>query len=235
MTIYHRGRRVPVVDAATHRRDCRLRNALTNFLVRTAREPRVDELSSLTGIRPAAIRKSLWRLESKRGLLLHPNERRPWIVHPFALAPTSCWVQGWQRGWWAPCLYCAFGISGCVGEDVEITTRFGGESSDVRYRISAGVLEPTQDVFHFLTPPSRWWDNVIFTCATFQPFASDPEVDRWCSRHGFERGYTISVERLFAFALDWYRPHADHWHPRSPAEIRECFSRHGLSGPFWNV
>jgi len=235
MRMPNTGRHVPSLRAAKEERDCLVRDTLTRFLVTNSCEPSIGDLADALRMRPAAVRSSLGRLEKKRGLVLHPQQRRPWIVHPFSLSPTSCWVQGKKRGWWAPCLYCAFGISGCVGQDVLITTRLGGEDNTVDYRVRGGKLEPTRDIFHFLIPPRRWWDNVIFTCATFQPFHSEAEVDRWCVRHGFERGFTISVERLFRFALDWYQPHASHWYPRTAVEVRECFSRHGLTGHFWNV
>jgi len=235
MTRYYRGRRVPPDNAsAVDRHDNLLRNRLTRFITAAAREPSIDELAELCGWPPAAVRKSLRRLQAKRGLLLHPHVRRPWIVHPFSLSPAQCWVQGATKGWWAPCLYCAFGVAGCVGEDVVIATRFGGEAAPVEYAVKDGRLQATMDVFHFATPARRWWDNVVHTCSTFQPFRSEPNVDRWCESHGFERGYVISVERLFDFALDWYRPHATDWRPRSPSEIRACYARHGLEGPFWS-
>jgi hypothetical protein len=235
MSLSHHPRRAPAAHAAADEGDRLVRDALTRFLVATSREPSIADLAGATGLPPAGVRKSLMRLEAKRGLVLHPNRPRPWIVHPFSLSPTGCWVQGPERGWWAPCIYCAFGISLCVGQDVIVRTRHGGDADIVEYSVRAGRLEPTDDVFHFLTPARRWWDNVVFTCATFQPFRGEADVDRWCACHGFDRGFMISVERLFTFALDWYHPHASHWYPRSPGEVRECFSRHGLVGEFWNV
>jgi alkylmercury lyase-like protein len=233
---YHKGRRAaPASDTTLEQEDNRLRTLLTQFIAQHAREPTIDQLVGLSGRDARAVRKGLARLEAKRGLLLHPHARRPWIVHPFSLSPAACWVQGRDKSWWAACLYCAFGVAGCVGEDVVITTRLGGEAAPADYRIAGGVLQPTADLFHFATPPKRWWDNVVHTCATFQPFRTEADVVDWCDRHGYARGFILPVARLFAFALDWYRPHATKWRQRSSAEIRACFSRHGLQGPFWRV
>jgi hypothetical protein len=215
--------------------DRRLRTLLTREIAGTGREPSLDRLTDITGLDLQALRAALQRLEAQRGLLLHPHECRPWVVHPFSLYPAACWVAGKDKGWWATCLYCAFGISGCIGEDVVITTRLGGEGETVEYQVRGGKLSATSDVFHFLTPPAKWWDNVLYACATFQPFRDDAGVDAWVGRHGVGKGYVISVERLFDFALDWYRPHATSWRPRTAAEIGECFARHGLEGPFWAV
>jgi hypothetical protein len=106
-------------------------------------------------------------------LLLHPHACEPWVVHPFALAPGSCWVQTNERGYWANCLYCAFGIAAALRRDAVVTTRFGGEAESVRYVISDGAPDRRDDVFHLSTPAARWWDNVIFACSSFQPFASE--------------------------------------------------------------
>jgi hypothetical protein len=236
MARYHRGRLLPPATlSAFEEDDNRLRTLLTRFILTTAREPGIDELAQLAGREPRAVRKSLARLQAKRGLLLHPHARRPWIVHPFSLSPASCWVQGGDKGWWASCLYCAFGIAGCVGEDVVITTRLGGEGAAAEYRVADGALQETADIFHFATPAKRWWDNVLYSCATFQPFRNERDAHDWCARHGIARGEIVSVARLFDFARDWYGAHATAWRPRTAAEIRACFSRHGLEGPFWVV
>jgi hypothetical protein len=233
MTRYFRDRRAPAPQSATDDVDQRLRTLLTREIAETAQEPSLDRLAQLAQLEKGALRKALRRLEAKRGLLLHPQERRPWIVHPFALSPASCWVKGQDKGWWATCLYCAFGVSGCVGEDVVITTRLGGEAEPVEFRVQGGKLDPTSHLFHFLTPPRKWWNNVLYACATFQPFRCEADIDDWCARHGVQKGYVLPVERLFAFALDWYRPHATTWRPRTVPEMRDCFARHGLDAPFW--
>ncbi|MEO5821639.1 MAG: hypothetical protein ABIT71_14150 [Vicinamibacteraceae bacterium] len=46
----------------------------------------------------------LRRLQDAHALQLHPLGCRPWVVHPFALAPGSCWVQTPRIGYWAQCL-----------------------------------------------------------------------------------------------------------------------------------
>jgi len=225
----------PRASASDDAADARLRTLLTRQIAETGREPSLAELAELSGLGVGGLRKALRRLEARHGLLLHPRGDKAWVVHPFSLYPASCWVQGRDKGWWATCLYCAFGVCGCVGEDVVITARFGGEAEAAEYRVQDGRLAPTSDLFHFLTPPRRWWDNVIYACATFQPFRSESDIDAWCARHGAARGYVIPVERLFDFALDWYRPHAGDWRARSVEDKRACFGRHGLTGPFWEI
>jgi hypothetical protein len=160
------------------------------------------------------------------------------VVHPFALAPGSCWVRTPRHGYWANCLYCAFGIAAALDTDAVITTRYGGEGEPARYEVRRGVglVSSSSDIFHLSTPAARWWDNVMFACSSFQPFHSEAEVDRWCRDHDCPRGASMSLPALWDFARDWYGSYLSApWRKRSRAETGALFARHGLSGDFWKL
>jgi hypothetical protein len=76
----------------------------------------------------------------------------------------------------------------------------------------------------------------MVACASFQPFASEAEIDPWCERHGLPRGATMSLDALWRFASDWYGSYLrEPWRKRAPGEVRALFERHGLTGPFWQL
>ena len=79
------------------------------------------------------------RYDAAHALLLHPGTSRPWVVHPFALSPGSCWVQTNDTGYWANCLYCACGIAAALECDATIHTRYGGEAQPVVYQVRNGL------------------------------------------------------------------------------------------------
>ena len=159
-----------------------------------------------------------------------------WVVHPFALAPGSCWVETPRLGYWANCLYCAFGIAAALRTDATISTRIGGEGEAVRYVVEGGRAPETSDVFHLSTPVAHWWDNVVFACSSFQPFHAEADVDAWCARHALPKGAVLTMPALWAFASDWYGQHLDQpWRKRSLDETRALFARHGLTSDFWRV
>lgn len=213
-----------------------LRGLLTRLIADFGRAPSPQELADTVNLPLADIDASLNRLAANHSLLLHPGTTRPWVVHPFALAPGSCWVQTPRHGYWANCLYCAFGIAAALKCDASVTTRYGGECDTICYQISASAVSRPHDRFHFAVPPQRWWDNVIFSCSSFQPFRSDSEIDAWISRHDLPRGATIGIEALWDFARDWYGSYIDEpWRKRSAREVAAIFERHGLTGPFWAV
>ncbi len=212
------------------------RGALTRLIAELGHAPSLSDLARELDGSAAEVEQALARLAQEHALLLHPETNKPWVVHPFALSPGSCWVQTPQMGYWANCLYCACGIAAALKSDAAIHTRYGGEAEPVRFEVRDGALVDTGDVFHLSTPVARWWDNVIFACSSFQPFRNERDVDSWCARHDLPKGAVMSLSRLWRFADDWYGSYLQRpWKKRSPAEARDLFARHGLTGRFWSL
>lgn len=213
-----------------------LRGFLTRLVSELGHAPRLPTLAREAGQSDDEVAERLRRLADAHALLLHPGTVRPWAVHPFALAPGSCWVKTAAKGYWANCLYCAFGIAAALRCDAIVTTRLGGEEETVTYRIANDGVTPADHLFHLSTPPRTWWDNVVFACSTFQPFRSEPDIDRWCTEHDLPRGAVMRTEKLWSFAKDWYGGYLDSpWRKRTTAEVEALFARHGLTGSFWSL
>lgn len=216
--------------------DLALRGTLTAMIAELGYAPSSDQLGGRLGVSVREVEASLRRLHDDHALLLHPHICRPWVVHPFALAPGSCWVKTPRNGFWANCLYCAFGICAALRCDATITTRLGGESETVHYAIEGGQARYASDVFHLSTPAARWWDNVIYACASFQPFRSEAHANEWCVRHDMPKGAVMTIPALWAFAQDWYGAYLQEpWRKRSREDALELFSRHGLTSDFWAI
>lgn len=216
--------------------DEEVRGALTRMIARLGHAPTEEALADECGRSVPEVAAALERLHAAHALLLHPGSRRPWVVHPFALAPASCWVTTAERGYWASCLYCALGVAAATRADAEIATRLGGEGEEVRYRVRGGELVDGAGVFHLSTPVARWWDNVTFACSSFQPFRDEAEVDAWCARHAMPRGAVMTLPALWRFASDWYGSYLQApWRKRTAEEAEALFARHDLTGPFWAV
>jgi hypothetical protein len=214
--------------------DQNLRGLLARSIARRGHSPSLAELALEAGAGVPQVEASLRRLHNAQALLLHPHRCEPWAVHPFALSPASCWVETRDRGYWANCLYCALGIAAALKSDARVTTRLGGEAETVRYHVLEGRLLDTGGVFHLSTPARHWWDNVIHACASFQPFASEEDVDPWCEQHAMPRGHVMSLEALWRFASDWYGSCLDKpWRKRTPEEVRALLDANGLTGDFW--
>jgi len=151
-----------------------LRGVLTRMIAARGYAPTNAQLAEAAGMSVLDVEASLRRLHEANALLLHPHKPQPWVVHPFALSAGGCWVECADRGYWANCLYCGFGIAAALGADATLTARLGGEGATATWRVAGGRLVDAEGIFHLSVPVARWWDNVIFACASFQPFASDP-------------------------------------------------------------
>jgi len=216
--------------------DHEVRGALTRKIAVLGHAPTNAALAGEMGRTIAEVEASFGRLQAAHALLLHPHACRPWVVHPFALSAGSCWVQTPTLGYWANCLYCAFGIAASLRSDAVISTRRGGEATPATYEIRGGSPAATTDIFHLSTPPAGWWDNVIFACASFQPFEAQADIDAWCRRHALPRGAVLNIPALWDFARDWYGNYLQKpWRKRTNEEARALFMRHGLVGPFWEI
>jgi hypothetical protein len=216
--------------------DHQIRGALTRTIAELGHAPSNQELATELGMTLDDLEASLQRLHNAHALLLHPHTCRPWAVHPFALSAGSCWVETAKRGYWANCLYCGLGMVAALKSDAVITTRLGGEGETVRYTIENGTPHESSDVFHLSTPVAQWWDNVIFACASFQPFRTRADVDSWCARHALPKGAILTMPALWRFASDWYGTYLEPgWRKRTPQEARALFRRHNLTDAFWKV
>ncbi len=213
--------------------DSRVHHRVLRTILDRGNAPSASELSSALATPEAEIRASLRRLAENHGLVLHPASDDVWIAHPFSLSPTAVWVASRERGWWAPCLWCAMGISALCGDDATVRVRLGGEADEVVLRIGSGTVEPDVLV-HFPIPPRDAWTNVVHFCASVQPFRSEPEVDAWCARHRLPRGQVIPARQVLALARVWYGRHLDEaWVKWTVPEAGAIFEGVGLTGPFW--
>jgi hypothetical protein len=197
--------------------------------------PTNDELAGKMEISSEKVEELLGLLSEMHGIVLHPYARKPWVVHPFSLTPTLNWVESDQMSWWAPCIWCAFGIAHLVGGNVVIHSRLGAEGETIRIQVRDGYPEEPQPlVVHFAIAPSQAWRNVHEHCSLVLPFHSTSDIRLWCLRHGAPFGEPVPLQRVAALAKAWYSTYADsNWHKWSTEEAQEIFRQVGLQSSFW--
>lgn len=198
--------------------------------------PSVERLADELARPAPAIEAALERLHRGHGLVLHPGTHAPWIAHPFSSTPTNVWIEAGERGWWAPCLWCALGVCALAAPDAVIHTRLEGEHEPLRIEVRGGEVVSRGLLVHFATPPREAWNNVNAWCASVQPFASEERVDAWCARHALPRGECLTLEQLQRLARAWYGRHlAEDWSKWSLAQAQAIFDSVGLRGDFWRL
>jgi len=215
----------------------RLHYELISGLIATGACPTTTDLALRFHVAPSEIDDQLRALAEMHGAVLHPHRPAPWVVHPFSLTPTINWIEGRSRSWWAPCIWCAFGVATLVGGEVRIHSRYGAECDAIIVPVRDGEpLGFESVVVHFAVRPARAWDNVHEHCSMVLPFRNADEVARWCNRHSLPRGEAVPLHQVAAFAKVWYGSHADpNWHKWSVTEAQEIFRQAGFTSAFWNL
>jgi hypothetical protein len=59
--------------------------------------PTVDELAEIFKSDKEQVIEGLRQLQEYHGVVLHPNEPKVWVLHPFSLAPTNFFVESKKR------------------------------------------------------------------------------------------------------------------------------------------
>jgi hypothetical protein len=215
----------------------RVHHALLSGIIERGHAPKTNELAATLGFELAEIKLALEGLAELHGLVLQPGSYEVWVVHPFSLSPTTVWVSTQQKGWWAPCLWCALGVAALVCTDVEIHTRLAGEADPLTISVANGHITAGKDlIVHFPIRPRDAWTNVIHFCATVQPFRNGPQVNEWCSRHAITQGAVVPITQVNELARRWYGSHLDvEWKKWSTAEAKQIFTAAGLLGDFWSL
>ena len=216
--------------------DSSVRYTINKYMVENGFAPNVQALAGRLDCTEEEIKSSLTRLSENHGIVLQPNGFKIWVVHPFANFPTAFWVRSVKGAWWANCAWCSLGIAAMLNDDTSILTRFGAQEESIKLDIKNGRISNPDLVMHFAIPASKWWDNVIYTCATILFFRSEKEVDSWCKNHDISKGAVLSMEKSWKLAKLWYGDYLQtNWRRKTLHEAKTIFQDLGLTGSFWQL
>ena len=221
---------------ADHDALSRLHYELIQGLIGHGACPTISALARKLETSETEVQGLLRELAAIHGVVLQPHACEPWVIHPFSLTPTINWIKGDASSWWAPCVWCAIGVTVLVGGSTQIHTRYGAEAEPLAIEVVNG-RPLREDVWvHFAIPPARAWDNVHQHCSLVLPFRSPVEVQDWCERHQITMGESVPLQDVADLALHWYGTHASRrWRKWSVPEAQEIFSRVGLTSEFWQL
>jgi len=214
------------------------------------RPPSVAELAAETGLAETAVRAAFRHLHDAHAIVLVPAGDAVRIAHPFSAAPMGFVVSAEGRGpagyagdrmWWGGCAWDSFGIGAALGEPVAIRTHCPGCGRGLTVR--AGPAQPPEPelVVRIPCPASRWWDDVVSTCANIRLFCDGSHVETWkqqeTARHPSRPdGRIISAVTMWRLAQPWYGNRLDpDWSPRTAAAAQRLLTQAGLTGGFWQL
>ena len=179
---------------------------------------------------------ALHRLQENHGVVLHPNEAKVWVIHPFSLAPTNFFVRSKKGAWWGNCAWCSLGVAALLETEVTISTSIGAEGKPIDIHITDGMVKEENLYIHFPIPMKNAWDNVIFTCSTMLVFEHKEQVVDWCTRHQIPLGDIQPIQRIFDFSKKWYGNHLNpNWVKWTVEEAKALFQEFGLTHTTWDL
>ena len=198
--------------------------------------PNVEELSKTLNVDNNEIVNGLKDLEEYHGVVLHPNEPKVWVIHPFSLAPTNFYVKTKNGEWWGNCAWCSLGVAALLQDDVKITTTIGAETEQIEINIISGEIQEKNYFIHFLVPMKNAWDNVIYTCSNMLVFESEEQIDKWSKKHNIPKGDIQPIDRIWNFSKKWYGNHLNpDWTKWTIEEAKEMFREFELSDRIWKL
>ena len=198
--------------------------------------PDIKRLTSTLNMSENEVVKALQILADYHGVVLHPDGKKIWVIHPFSLAPTNFYVESKSGSWWGNCAWCSLGIAAILDEDVKITTTVGAETKQIQINIINGQIQEKDYFIHFPIPMKNAWDNVIYTCSTMLIFENKEQVQSWSESHNISLGDIQPIERIWRFSQKWYGNHlSTDWTKWTVEEAKNMFVEFDLNDEIWNL
>lgn len=213
-----------------------LHYTIIRHIIDKGHAPDVDTLSEILQADADEIEKGLYALQEYHGVVLHPNEPKIWVIHPFSLAPTNFLVKSAKGIWWGNCAWCSLGVAALLEEDVTITTRIGAYDEQVVIHIFNGEVQEKDLYIHFPVPMKKAWDNVIYTCSNMLVFQDEQQIDAWTKRHAIPKGDIQPITNVWEFSKKWYGNHLNSgWEKWTMDEAKQIFAEFNLTGRTWEI
>jgi hypothetical protein len=213
-----------------------LHYSIIRFIIDNGYAPDINALAGILKADSKEVEQGLYALQEYHGVVLHPNEPKVWVIHPFSLAPTNFLVKSANGIWWGNCAWCSLGVAALLKEDVTITTRLAAYDEQVIIHIINGEVQENNLYIHFPIPMKKAWDNVIYTCSNMLVFKDEKQVDEWTKRHHIPKGDIQPISNVWAFSKKWYGNHLNpDWLKWTMQEAKEIFAQFNLTHPTWNL
>ena len=213
-----------------------LHHTIIREIIKNGYAPSTEDLMDLLNSDKEDVIHALYHLQDYHGVVLHPNEPKIWVIHPFSLAPTNFYVKSSKGEWWGNCAWCSLGVAALINEDVKIITTLGAETKQIEINIINGQIQEKNYFIHFPIPMQNVWDNVIYTCSNMLIFENEQQVDIWSQKHNIPKGDLQPIENIWNFSKKWYGNHLNpEWTKWTIDKAKQMFREYNLNGKIWEL
>ena len=213
-----------------------LHHVLIKKIIEDGYAPSNPSLAEHFDTSEAEVIRALYQLQAYHGVVLHPNEPKVWVIHPFSLSPTNFYIKSEKGQWWGNCAWCSLGVAALVKTDLSISTTVGAEGRPITIHLKDGEIVEKDLFIHFPVPMSKAWDNVIYTCSNMLVFERPEQVRSWSTRHNIPLGDIQPIQNIWDFSRKWYGDHLNpDWVKWSAADAKSMFMEFNLTHPTWDL
>ncbi len=213
-----------------------LHHSIIRKIIENGFAPSVEDLSEILHADKEEVEQGLYNLQEDHGVVLHPNQPKIWVIHPFSLAPTNFYVKSKAGEWWGNCAWCSLGIAALIHDNVKITTTIGAGTKQIEINIIEGEIQEKNYCIHFPIPMKNAWDNVIYTCSNMLVFENEMQINEWTKKHKIPQGDVQPVENIWNFSKKWYGNHLNpEWTKWTIEEAKQMFREFNLNDKIWNL
>ena len=130
---------------------------------KTARPPSADEIARLINLDGSVVEELFAELHHRHTLFLDSETHTIRMAWPFSGIPTRFLVHAKGLTYWANCAWDSLGIPAALHTDAEIEAVDAWSKEPIHLVIRSGQPIHAGERIHFLTPFTRWYDDLVFT------------------------------------------------------------------------
>ncbi len=131
--------------------------------VKTARPPAAGEAATHFGLDLSTAEAIYGELHRRHALFLDAQNHAIQMAWPFSGAPTRFQVHANGVAYWANCAWDSLGIPAALHCDAEIHAIDAWSNEPIWLAIRLGQPIHADERIHFLSPFTRWYDDIVFT------------------------------------------------------------------------
>ncbi len=162
----------------------RIRKYIYDSFIATSHAPVIEEIVEKFSISKQKALDILNELHEKHLIVLQPFTNRILMAHPFSNIPTSWVVKPNNKTvYYANCAWDAIAMHFTIHNSISIESFCIYCNNKINIRLEEGVFKekiPASTLIGISKPASRWWENVIDTCANHMNFfCNDEHLKQW--------------------------------------------------------
>lgn len=133
-------------------------------IAETTKIPSASAVARALDSSVAAVEEAFQRLGAQRLLVLEPGGAAGIrMAPPFSAIETPFLVRVVGRGYYANCVWDAYGVSAALHRDARIVSSDGLTGEPLELMVQGGKPLPRPYVGHFAVPAAHWWDDIVAT------------------------------------------------------------------------